>query len=160
MKRIIRRETRSARNHRRSHSEFVEHTPAPRQAATKPARRHRRFVFLLLVLCLLGSGAASFVLFRYIAPRTPQELVGTWQVIDGELMGATLEFGPYGTAVAIANKQGQMETTKSSVKVEGKKIYLSSADGTFIQTIVKLTDDELVIRDPDRRIYRMVRVRN
>jgi uncharacterized protein (TIGR03066 family) len=138
--------------------------PAPR-VQPKPAPRQRLWVFLLL--CLVGSALASFVVFKYIAPTIPQELIGTWRVADGPMKGATLEFRWYGTAVAtMSDKEGKMETTDSSVKVEGKTIYLTGADGvtgkqeTVTQTILKLTKDELVIRDEDRKTYAMTRVRN
>jgi uncharacterized protein (TIGR03066 family) len=135
------------------------------RAQPKPARKPRLWVFLLL--CLAGSSLVSFVVFKYIAPTIPHELIGTWQVVDGPLKGATLEFRWYGTAIATAtDKQGKPETTDSSVRVEGKKVLLTSTDGltgkqeTVVQTILKLTKDELVIRDEDRKTYTMTRVRN
>ena len=145
----------------------VEPTEQPAALAKphgKPVVKRRLWVFLLL--CLAGSTLASFVVFKYIAPTIPHELIGTWQVADGPLKGATLEFRWYGTAIATSmDKQGKKEITDSSVKVDGKTIVLTSADRTtgkeetVVQTILKLTKDELVIRDEDRKVYTMTRVR-
>jgi uncharacterized protein (TIGR03066 family) len=122
-----------------------------------------------LLLCLFGSTAVSFAAFKYVAPRLlgtsiPRELVGTWQVMEGDLQGATLQFTWYGTATAILFKQGKKETTNSNAKVVGKVLFLTSRDAvtgaedTVTQTILQLTEDELVIRDEDRNVYRMKRV--
>jgi uncharacterized protein (TIGR03066 family) len=124
--------------------------------------------WLFLLLCLLGSTAASFVIFKYVAPSVvapsiPSELIGTWQVVDGDLKGATLEFTWHGTAVATSYKHAVKEVTQSSVKIEGKRIILTTEDpathraDTVVQTIVNLTDNELVIRDEDKNTYRMIR---
>jgi hypothetical protein len=59
---------------------------------------------------------------------------------------------------------GQSEALESSVRVRGKRIYMTSKsprtgmDDTVIQTILKLTDDELVIRDQDDATYYLVRI--
>ena len=96
----------------------------------------------------------------------PRELVGTWQVTEGDLKGATLEFNWYGTAIATQYTGGKKGTLESSVKLEGKTILLTAHDPvtgkeeTLSQTILKLTDDELVIRDQDKHVYRMVKIRN
>jgi uncharacterized protein (TIGR03066 family) len=137
-------------------------TTAPLPA---PPRRNWRPIGFLLA-CLVGAAVVSFIVFRYIAPRIPRDLVGTWKVVQGDLKGATLEFHWDGTAYASQYKGGKKETLESSVRVEDKQIlmtYKNPANGkeeTFVQTIVKLTDDELVIRDQDRNTYRLVRVRD
>jgi uncharacterized protein (TIGR03066 family) len=131
----------------------------------KPALRRRLWVFLLL--CLAGSSLASFVVFKYIAPTIPHELIGTWQVADGPMKGATLEFRWYGAAIATSpDKQGKKEITDSSVKVVGNTIFqttqhaVTGKEDTVSQTILKLTENELVLRDEDRNTYAMTRVRN
>jgi uncharacterized protein (TIGR03066 family) len=137
-------------------------------AAERIGGRHRLWLFWLV--CLLGSTAASFLIFKYIAPGViapsmPSELVGTWQVVDGDLKGATLEFTWHGTAIATSYKQNVKDVTRSSVKLEGKRILLTTEDprtrksDTVVQTIVNLTESELVIRDEDGNTYRMVPVR-
>ena len=112
------------------------------------------------------SSVASFVAFKYIlASQIPRELVGSWQVTEGSLKGATLELRRDGTALAIVYRQGKKETTRSSIKVEGKTIFLATRDAiagtddTSMHTIVELTDDELVLRDEDQSTYRMTRLR-
>lgn len=130
----------------------------------RPARRNWRLLGYLLLL-LVGATAASYVVFRYVLPSVPRELVGTWQVTDGALQGATLEFRWYGTGYATMVKQGKKETAESSVRVRGKRIFMTYKGGpagleeTVIQTIVSLADDELVIRDQDRVTYHLIRIR-
>jgi hypothetical protein len=124
--------------------------------------------WLVWLLCLLGATAASYVGFKYVAPllfapTVPQELIGTWEVTEGGLKGATLEFTWYGTSTAILNNKGKPEITKSSVQVIGKSIMLTSKTEAglperYTQTILQLTPDELVIRDEDGHVYRMKRV--
>jgi uncharacterized protein (TIGR03066 family) len=150
-----------------SQGEAAQQPDAPQTAATprKPKRR-LWLVGLFLLFCVVGSAVFSFFFFRYVVPTIPQELAGTWQVLEGGLKGSTLEFRMDGTAIATHFEKGQKQTLKQSVKVEGSKMFLTSKDDitgkdeTVIQTIVKLTADELVIRDEDRRTYRMTRVGN
>jgi uncharacterized protein (TIGR03066 family) len=135
-------------------------------SATHAKRRRGLRTLWLMFLLLVGSTAVSFVTFRYLAPRVPRELVGTWQVVDGEMKGATLDFRWYGTGYATMVKQGKKETAESSVRVRGKRIYMTYSgklpreDDTVIQTILTLTDDELVIRDQDEVTYHLVRIRD
>jgi hypothetical protein len=163
MKRILGREWRERKQRRHAQDEVVEQTAAAPPAAVKPTAPKRR-LWLFLLLCLLGSSVASFVIFKYIAPRIPRELVGTWQVVEGDLKGATLEFRWYGTATATEYKQGKKETVDFSVEVDDDIIYLTTKDAfgrqeTLTQTILDLSDNELIIQDADRKTYRMVRVR-
>lgn len=168
MKNSIGRASGFRKNHEPSQAEAPEQPAAAPQAGAAPGRRKRR-LGLFLLACLLGSAAVSFVAFKYIAPSIlapsiPSELVGTWRVEEGNLKGATLEFSWYGTAVATEHKKGKTEITNSAVKVEGRKIFLTSKDAdtgkedTVTQTIARLTEDELVIRDEDQNVYRMIRV--
>jgi uncharacterized protein (TIGR03066 family) len=140
---------------------------APPAAAEAPRSKGR--LWLVMLLCLLGSAAVSYVAFKYLAPRVlgadiPRELIGTWQVTEGDLQGATLEFTWYGTATAVLYKQGKKEVTNSSARVVGRVLFLTTRDATtgmedtVTQTILQLTEDELVIRDEDRTVYRMKRI--
>jgi hypothetical protein len=139
----------------------------PNSAAAQPGWWEGR-TWLVWLLCLLGATAASYVGFKYVAPllfapTVPQELIGTWEVTEGGMKGATLEFTWYGTSTAILNNKGKPEITKSSVQVIGKSILLTSKTESglperFTQTILQLTPDELVIRDEDGHVYRMKRV--
>src|SRR5947209_4217818 len=124
------------------------------QRANKPNRRR---LGLVLLLCLVASSVVSFLVFKYlIVGGIPRELVGTWQVTQGPLRGATLEFRADGTAAAVMNRRGKKETTNSSVEVKGKTVLLTTKDettgkeDTVTQTIVTLIDDELVLRDEDQ----------
>jgi hypothetical protein len=163
MKRILGREWRERRQRRQAQEEVVEQTTAEPQAEVKPVKRKRR-LWPLLLICLLASSVVSFVIFKYIAPRIPRELVGTWQVVEGDLKGATLEFRWYGTATAVEYKQGKKEIVNFSVEVDDDVIYLTTRDAlgrqeTLTQTILEMTDNELIIQDADHKTYRMVRVR-
>jgi uncharacterized protein (TIGR03066 family) len=149
----------SKRNTERRTTNAAEPTPAG-----KPGGTGRR-VWPLLLVCLVASGAITFVIFKFFVFDVPNELIGTWQVTDGGLRGATLEFRPDGTATAILTRQGKKEATHSSVKVVGKTIYLTDRDErgkqeTVTQTILSLEEDKLVIRDEDGNVYRMKRLKN
>src|SRR5262249_55094297 len=110
-------------------------------------------------------GVASYLVFKYIiVPSVPTELVGTWQVTEGPLQGATLELHQEGTAIATRHERGKLVTTRSSVEVRGKRMFLTTRDGdteeTVVQGILQVTPDELVIRDEDKVTYKMKRIRN
>jgi uncharacterized protein (TIGR03066 family) len=143
------------------HGQVGTQQPAPRAAGGKPRPRRR---WLWLVLLLVVAFVASFYVFRVVVPTVPYELVGTWRVVDGDMKGATLEFHWDGTGYAAMDKQGKKEVAESSVKVRGKRIYMTYKGGmpglpdTVIQTILKLSDDELIIRDQDERVYNLVRI--
>lgn len=153
----------STRYERRARTEAADCAPADPQLAAP--RKRTWSLWLSLLLCLVGSGAASYVVFKYvIVPSVPLELVGTWEVTGGPMQGATLEFRYNGTAVAVKRERGRRLTTHSSVEVRGKRIFLTTRDPsgeeTAVQRIVKLTGDELVIRDEDQITYSMRRVGN
>ncbi len=137
-----------------------------RQAQTQPSptRARRRLLWIMLLL-LAGATVASFIVFRYVLPKVPRELVGTWQVVDGDMKGATLDFRWYGTGYATMYKHGKKETAESSVRIRGKRIYMTytgagGEEDVVIQTILKLSDDELVIRDQDNATYNLVKIRD
>jgi hypothetical protein len=122
-------------------------------------------LWLGLLLCLVGSGVASYLVFKYIiVPSVPTEMVGTWQVTEGPLQGATLELHLDGTAIAVRHERGQQVTTRSLAEVKGKRLFLTTREAgteeTVIQRILKVTPDELVIRDEDKVTYKMKRIRN
>jgi uncharacterized protein (TIGR03066 family) len=168
MKKHVFRGWRLRPNARHAQDGAGELMPAAPPGPAQPARSKRR-LWLILVLCLLGSMAVSYAAFKYVLPglvgaEIPRELVGTWQVMEGDLQGATLEFTWYGTATAVLFKNGKKETTNSAAKVVGKVLFLTTRDATgaedtVTQAILQLTEDELVIRDEDRNVYKMKRVR-
>jgi uncharacterized protein (TIGR03066 family) len=159
-------ERKSSRQRRRLRAAISDpHANAPETTVEPSSSRPR--LWLVLLLCLAGSAVVSFVVFKsLIEPTVPPELVGTWEVTTGPLHGATLDFRPDGTAVAILYKHGKKETTHSSARVEDKTLFLTTRDDasgkedTVTQTIVELTAEELVLRDEDLITYHMKRVRN
>jgi uncharacterized protein (TIGR03066 family) len=168
MKKHVFRGWRSRRNARPALDGEGDRDSAAPPGQAEPTRSKSR-LWLILLVCLLGSSVVSFVAFKYVVPRIlgtdiPRELVGTWQVMEGDLQGATLEFTWYGAATAIRDKHGKKEITTSKAKVVGKVLLLTSKDAatgledTVTQSILQLTEDELVIRDEDRKVYRMKRI--
>ena len=162
----IDRQRHSRRSWRRSEREPAEQKPAEPQADVKPAAPRSR-LWLVLLLCLAASSVVSFVVFKcLIVPTIPPEMLGAWEVTAGPLQGATLEFRPDGTSIAIMHKQGKKATTHSTARVEGKTLFLTTRDDTpgkedtVTQTIVELTADELALRDEDLVTYHMKRVRH
>jgi uncharacterized protein (TIGR03066 family) len=172
LKQAIDRRLKSLTNGRAGNQGPARENPPATEGADKPPRvASRRHLWVFLLLCLAGSSLASYVVFKYIAPAVvapsiPPELVGTWQVMEGDMQGATLEFSWYGAATAILFKQGKRQTTNSTAKVVGKVLFLTTEDAvtgtheTVTQTILQLTPEELVLRDEDRNVYQMKRVRN
>jgi hypothetical protein len=146
----------------RDTSEIGAEVPATPKFAEKPGRGWR--LPGLMLLLLIGATAGSYIVFRFVLPSVPRELVGTWQVTKGDLKGATLEFRWYGTGIATMPKDGKNQSLESSVRVRGKRIFMTSKspitrlDETVIQTIVQITDEELVIRDQDDVTYHLIRI--
>jgi hypothetical protein len=164
---IVDKSTRAERHLRSVQRHLDEQGRERRTGAAAPATaspKSKKHLWLLLTLCLVGSGIVSFLIFRPMLASTPQELVGTWKVVQGPLQGATMQFRPNGTAVLSKGKPGDED--HFAVKVENNKIFLSGKDArtgkndTFVQTIISLKEDELIIRDEDKITYRMTRVRN
>jgi len=146
---------------RKNRKPQVGNAAAP-TAPAKPFGPGRR-VWLILLACLAGAAVVSFILFRFVFPPVPADLVGNWQVTEGPLRGATLEIHANGTAVASVDKQGKKLVSRSTVKVEENRLFLTTQDSktgeqeTVVQTILNLSDNELVIRDEDKLVYRMRR---
>jgi uncharacterized protein (TIGR03066 family) len=148
----------------RDPSEVATEEPAAPRPTGKPSWNRRLLWYMLFLLA--GSAVVSFVVFRYVVARVPRELVGTWQVTDGAEKGATLEFRWYGTGIAAKVKNGKKEVRESSVRVRGKRIFMTyegqmeGQEETDILTMLKLTDDELVVRDQDDITYNLIRIRD
>jgi len=138
--------------------------PQPPPAPEAKPKYNRRLLWFMLLL-LVGASVVSFVLFRFVLPTVPRELVGTWRVVEGPYKGATFECSWTGTGVFSMRTGGKTESTESSIRVRGKRILMTSKDpvtnveDTLILTILRLTDDELVFRDQDQTVYNMIRIR-
>jgi hypothetical protein len=138
--------------------------PQTAPPATAKPERNRRLLWILFI-CLAGSTAVSFIVFRYVVASVPREIVGTWRVVEGDYKGATFECSWSGSGIFTMSKNGKRESTESSIRVRGKRIFMTSkhpltnAEDTLILLILKLTDDELVFRDQDQTVYNMIRIR-
>src|SRR5262245_27488885 len=117
---------------RRPRVNVTEQEAAPTQAgaaqaapstAARPRGTGRGRVVRLLLWCLGVSTVVSFIVFKLIlVPDVPRELVGTWEVSQGRMKGATLDIRADGKATAVLVNRGQKEVTHSTAKVEGKKL--------------------------------------
>ncbi len=144
-----------------------EHVPGNDKPDQKPTARSRRLLWVLLG-CLIVSGIGSFVLFKFVlSAGLPNELLGTWQIIEGNEKGPTVEIRWNGTAVTTMHDRGKKASIESTVRMEKDKPYLTtrnavnSKDETVTQMILKLTHDEIVLRDhADKAVYRMIRIEN
>jgi uncharacterized protein (TIGR03066 family) len=119
----------------------------------------------VLLIIALASGA-SFALFDLVLPaRLPQALLGSWRVVEGEMRGATLEFRRDGTMRGTFVQGDKEGTIDATVEVEGKTLRTTTINPftkrpeTGAQTIIGLTDTELVTEEPRGSRIRMERVR-
>jgi uncharacterized protein (TIGR03066 family) len=149
---------------RKARNQVVDSHPL---TPAKPLRRGRwlpRWAVVLLIVAL--AAGASYALFDLVLPaRLPQELVGTWRVVEGDMRGATFEFRRDGTMLGRyiqGSKEGIIEGT---VAVEGKTLRTATIKPftkrteTGAQTIIALTDTEFVTEEPRGSRIRMERVR-
>jgi hypothetical protein len=139
--------------------------PQPQPPAPQARPPHNRRLLWFMLLLLVGASVISFVLFRFVLPTVPRELVGTWRVVEGPFKGATFECSWTGTGIFSLYSDGKRKSTESSIRVRGKRILMTSenpvtkVEDTLILTILRLTDDELVFRDQDQTVYNMIRIR-
>src|SRR5262245_9053296 len=99
-------------------SDAAQNDSRARNEASRSANGKGRFA-VFLMLCLIGSAAVSYGVFKFIAPSVvapslPSELIGAWEVVDGNLKGATLEFTWHGAAIATSYTKNVKEVTTSS----------------------------------------------
>jgi uncharacterized protein (TIGR03066 family) len=124
----------------------------------------RKWLVMIAVAAVVA--AASFTVFELVLPgRIPSELVGVWRVVGGKLNGMTLEFRRNGTMIGKAVVDGKDNEMEGEVAVRGRILrttttnpYTGKAD-TGTQTIISLTETELVTEDPTGARITMKRVR-
>jgi uncharacterized protein (TIGR03066 family) len=133
-------------------------TPALRRLLGLP-----RWTIILLTVALVAG--ASFAAFELLLPgRIPPELVGQWRVVGGELSGMTLEFKRNGSMTGKALVNGQENVIEGEAEVTGNTLRTTTTNPftakseTGTQTIVSLTETELITQDAKGTRIKMVRV--
>jgi uncharacterized protein (TIGR03066 family) len=121
---------------------------------------------LALVLALVLAGGATWALFEFVVwNKVPQELVGKWEVAEGpkEYRGAVFQFFRNGDMEGMVDVGDYLNIIKSTIRVEGKKIFVTSKhprtgqEATQVQLIRTLTATELVVEDERANVLKMVR---
>lgn len=93
-----------------------------------------------------------------------RDLIGKWVVVGGEQDGATFDFLRDGTMVGRINLKGREGIINARVTVSGSKLHITTQDPTtkrdytVTQTIVTLTQQDLVVEDEKGQRIRMQRV--
>ena len=126
----------------------------------------RRWLLLGIVLLLTTAGTWAFLEF-FALNRLPAELVGRWEVIAGPPVyrEAIFEFHRSGKMIGHINAKEMVHVFNAEVRVEGDKIYSTTRhprtgqEKVTVQTIRKLTQQELVVVDQAGEETRMARVR-
>jgi uncharacterized protein (TIGR03066 family) len=116
------------------------------------------------VLCVAHSAAATFAVFEYvILSKVPRAMLGKWVVTEGEMEGATVQFFRDGTMICEMNRNGKPWALKAQVRAEGDTLWSTATNSmtgkadTDMQTIVSLTDTQLVLEDKTGTLLKMER---
>src|ERR1019366_768112 len=133
------------------HSTKNKKQPAQPQIPPAASARSSPLRWIVLGLGLFLAAGATWAFFEYVVwATTPSELVGKWVVTDGPDQGGTVDFYSNGTMVAKVNHQGRKGIIEARIRVEDKKLYVTTthqqtgAVGTRVQTIKLLDDSRLV----------------
>jgi uncharacterized protein (TIGR03066 family) len=108
-----------------------------------------------VALAVVAIGAtATYALFAYVIfPKIPNELVGRWRVVSGQLQGATFEFHRNGTMIGTMTVNGKDNMLEGTAQSDGKTLHTTTTNPltgkaeTGTQTIVTLTETEFVTED-------------
>ncbi len=94
----------------------------------------------------------------------PSEVVGTWEIADGQHGGDTFEFYRNGMMVGTVYPNGKEGKINARVKMEGKTLVFTSTQPQTglvtiqVQTIRTLTSRQMVLEDEQGQILKMERV--
>jgi uncharacterized protein (TIGR03066 family) len=131
-------------------------------AAAVTGTSHWRWV--VQVLCLIVAAAGTWAATEFfILSKLPRELLGKWVVTHGEQEGATFDFYRNGTMEGRINVRGNEGIVRASVRVEDKTLFSTTTNPntgqslTRSQTIVTLTDRNLVLQDDRGQLLKMER---
>jgi uncharacterized protein (TIGR03066 family) len=139
-------------------------------ASTRDQRARRRLLGLprwaVIVLIVALVAGASYAAFAFLLPgRIPPELVGQWRVVGGQMDGAVFEFHRGGAMIVTMHRDGKEWRMDGTAEVDGTTLRTASVNPitdrkeTGEQTIVILTETELVTEDSKGTRVSMVRAR-
>jgi uncharacterized protein (TIGR03066 family) len=135
-------------------------------APEAPPRRRWLPQWAATLLAVALAAGATFALFEFVLlARLPAAVVGQWRVVGGEMDGATFEFRRDGTMVGKLTVQGKEGLIEGKAEVSGKTLRTTTTNPftgraeTGTQTIVSLTERELVTEDGKGARVTMQRVR-
>jgi uncharacterized protein (TIGR03066 family) len=141
-------------------------TPGAKPAAALPVKppggNAKRWVLLGLAM-LLAFGSTWAFLEKFVWATTPSELVGKWVVTEGADEGGTVDFYSNGDMIATVNKQEMAFIIKAKIRVEDKKLYVTTKHettgklGLRVQTIKVLSGNYLVLEDERGKSVKMKR---
>jgi len=136
------------------------------QGTPQQAQKRSWLRWAVPLLCLLISAGGTFALFEFvILSRLPRAMLGKWLVIEGEMEGATAEFSRKGTTIWKVNMKGKEAIIKGRVEVDEKTMRITTTNPmtnepvTDTQTILTLTENQLVIEDQKGTVIKMERLR-
>jgi uncharacterized protein (TIGR03066 family) len=112
----------------------------------------------------LAAGGIWAVLEFVVWTRLPQEFVGKWVVIEGQMKGTTMEFHRDGSLVG-RSRQGDLEIVlEAQATVEGRMMFITSKnratgqDEIAVHTIRALGPREMVLEDEEHQLLKLARV--
>ena len=104
------------------------------------------------------------MLTTYVFAQLPDEIVGTWQVKDGEMNGTRMIFHRDGAFTSIVTIDGRDISIEARVALHDKTLRFTIVNGltgkqeTKTQTIRSLTETEMIV-DEGGATSRLVRVK-
>jgi hypothetical protein len=141
----------------------LPHSRPKAQAPPRPARSRRRVILHVLAGLLLAVGATGALLEFFVGERLPARLVGKWVVVEGQLEGATLEFGRDGSLVGRAQAGPGESVLKGHLFLEDRTLYVTLEDPvtrqekTVVHTVRLLNRRRLVLEDEEGRLLKLER---
>lgn len=96
--------------------------------------------------------------------KDTEKLVGVWKLTQSDALAAakytfTIEFTEKGKLIARYQFAETTQTLEGKYKIDGEKIEYTLGDRGETLTIEKLTDDDLVVIDPEKKKEEFVRVK-
>ena len=137
--------------------------------ARQPAhsiRTPRRFPpWLFASVCILASAGATVVFVEVMFVRNiPAKLVGKWELTQGEMEGALMEFFNDGTMKGSVRKGGEVRSMQWQITMVGDdRFHIAVNDElwgirfTETQTILELSDRYFTFQDSHGEVTKLTR---